>query len=347
MRATKLRHAPTEGARCTGPPDDSARVPSGTSRPKPMRPAGRRSPVQVHRDPSRRSSTMRTDRPSRRGSVLVAAIGGLAARRRRLFSSGGASTAPSAAAVASTAPSRRGRRPRPAARPTPSPSRPAPLGAFLTGEDGKTLYIFTPDSANKSTCTDACAPDVAAVHRRVERHAQGRRRRDRNADDLRPAGRHDAGRRSTASRCTTSPATPRPATRPARASAASGSSPRRPARLPSPAASAADVGRCEPSNGASHRGPFAGHAGRSARPASARPGSRGCPPGVPSFADGLYDPERPPLGLRRRCTAASTSNVPAAAGPARGHDLLVDERLAGRRRGSRPGTSPRRRRRCR
>jgi predicted lipoprotein with Yx(FWY)xxD motif len=33
----------------------------------------------------------------------------------------------------------------------------AKLGAFLTGEDGKTLYIFTPDSANTSTCVDACA----------------------------------------------------------------------------------------------------------------------------------------------------------------------------------------------
>ena len=28
MRATKLRHAPTEGARCTGPADDSKRAPT-------------------------------------------------------------------------------------------------------------------------------------------------------------------------------------------------------------------------------------------------------------------------------------------------------------------------------
>jgi predicted lipoprotein with Yx(FWY)xxD motif len=33
----------------------------------------------------------------------------------------------------------------------------ATVGAFLTGEDGKTLYIFTPDSANTSACVDACA----------------------------------------------------------------------------------------------------------------------------------------------------------------------------------------------
>jgi len=31
------------------------------------------------------------------------------------------------------------------------------VGAYLTGENGMTLYIFTPDSADKSTCTDACA----------------------------------------------------------------------------------------------------------------------------------------------------------------------------------------------
>jgi predicted lipoprotein with Yx(FWY)xxD motif len=30
-------------------------------------------------------------------------------------------------------------------------------GSFLTGEDGKTLYVFTADSANTSTCADACA----------------------------------------------------------------------------------------------------------------------------------------------------------------------------------------------
>ena len=31
------------------------------------------------------------------------------------------------------------------------------LGAFLTGEDGKTLYILTKDSAGTSTCTGGCA----------------------------------------------------------------------------------------------------------------------------------------------------------------------------------------------
>jgi predicted lipoprotein with Yx(FWY)xxD motif len=32
-----------------------------------------------------------------------------------------------------------------------------PMGSFITGEDGKTLYVFMADSANKSACADACA----------------------------------------------------------------------------------------------------------------------------------------------------------------------------------------------
>jgi predicted lipoprotein with Yx(FWY)xxD motif len=31
------------------------------------------------------------------------------------------------------------------------------VGKFLTGEDGKTLYVFTSDSANSSVCADDCA----------------------------------------------------------------------------------------------------------------------------------------------------------------------------------------------
>jgi predicted lipoprotein with Yx(FWY)xxD motif len=30
-------------------------------------------------------------------------------------------------------------------------------GQFLTGEDGKTLYLFTPDTTSASNCTDKCA----------------------------------------------------------------------------------------------------------------------------------------------------------------------------------------------
>jgi predicted lipoprotein with Yx(FWY)xxD motif len=88
----------------------------------------------------------------------LAAIGGVI-----LFvaacSSTGASTAPSAAAVPSSAPS---------AAPSAAGSGGAGetytvaaangnVGAYITGEDGKTLYVFTADSANKTTCTDTCA----------------------------------------------------------------------------------------------------------------------------------------------------------------------------------------------
>jgi predicted lipoprotein with Yx(FWY)xxD motif len=31
------------------------------------------------------------------------------------------------------------------------------VGAYLTGDDGRTLYTFKPDSANTSACTGACA----------------------------------------------------------------------------------------------------------------------------------------------------------------------------------------------
>jgi len=33
----------------------------------------------------------------------------------------------------------------------------AKYGAILVGEEGKAVYLFTPDSANTSTCKDACA----------------------------------------------------------------------------------------------------------------------------------------------------------------------------------------------
>ena len=91
-------------------------------------------------------------------------ISGLAAIAGALLfvaacSSTGASTAPSAAAVPSSAPS---------AAPSAAGSGAAAgaiavamangtVGAYLTGPDGKTLYVFTADSANTSTCTGTCA----------------------------------------------------------------------------------------------------------------------------------------------------------------------------------------------
>jgi len=95
-------------------------------------------------------------RPTRTGAVIraVAAIGGVLLLVSACSSSG-ASTAPSAPAAASTAPS--------AAASSGGGGTytvavaNGTVGAYLTGEDGKTLYIFTPDSANTTTCTDTCA----------------------------------------------------------------------------------------------------------------------------------------------------------------------------------------------
>jgi predicted lipoprotein with Yx(FWY)xxD motif len=98
-----------------------------------------------------------TVRPTRIG--FLTAIGGLALVLAACSSSG-SSSAPSAAA--------------PSAAPTTAASAAAsavaggggaltlatgtgPVGTYLTGVDGKTLYIFTKDSANKSVCVDACA----------------------------------------------------------------------------------------------------------------------------------------------------------------------------------------------
>ena len=91
---------------------------------------------------------------------FLAALGGLALVLAACSSSGG-STAPSAPAP-TAAPS--------VAAPSAAASTAAgggeeyvvavaegPVGKFLTGEDGKTLYIFTPDSKDTTTCVDACA----------------------------------------------------------------------------------------------------------------------------------------------------------------------------------------------
>ena len=88
----------------------------------------------------------------------IAAIGGVLLLVAAC-SSAGASTAPSAATVPSSAPS---------AAPSAAGSGGAgaaiaiamatgTVGDYLTGADGKTLYVFTADSANTSTCTGTCA----------------------------------------------------------------------------------------------------------------------------------------------------------------------------------------------
>ena len=74
-------------------------------------------------------------------------------------SSSGASTAPSAPAAAASAPAAAasgGGETYTVAVVT------GPVGSYLTGEDGKTLYVFTPDSANTSTCTGTCAQNWPA-----------------------------------------------------------------------------------------------------------------------------------------------------------------------------------------
>jgi predicted lipoprotein with Yx(FWY)xxD motif len=99
-----------------------------------------------------------------RASGLVAALLVVAA----CSSGGGASTAPTAAATeaappttaASSAPSE-------AASAEPSAAAGGALtltvatsataGKYLAGADGKTLYVFSPDTPNKSACSGSCA----------------------------------------------------------------------------------------------------------------------------------------------------------------------------------------------
>ncbi len=126
-----------------------------------------------------------TNRSSRIG--FLTAIGGLALVLAACSSSG-ASTAPSAAAPSAAAPS--------AAAPSAAAAggetytvavATGAVGSFLTGEDGKTLYIFTPDSTNTDRVRRQVRRQLAAVHHLERRHAQARHGRDRHAGDLRAA----------------------------------------------------------------------------------------------------------------------------------------------------------------
>jgi predicted lipoprotein with Yx(FWY)xxD motif len=98
----------------------------------------------------------RTFSPARLGTLLAAAALLLAACN----SSGGATSAPTTAAT------------QPAATSTATEGAGASQGAqayevdlatsakygkYVTGEDGKTLYLFTPDTTTKSNCTGDCA----------------------------------------------------------------------------------------------------------------------------------------------------------------------------------------------
>ena len=85
----------------------------------------------------------------------LAALGGVA-----LFvaacSSSGASTAPSLAAATTTPTSAATSGASGSDVPTVAVAT-GTVGTFLTGADGKTLYTFAADSANKTACVDACA----------------------------------------------------------------------------------------------------------------------------------------------------------------------------------------------
>jgi predicted lipoprotein with Yx(FWY)xxD motif len=72
-------------------------------------------------------------------------------------SSTGASTAPSAAAPSAAAPSAASSAAAEGGETYTVEAATGALGTYLTGEDGKTLYIFTPDGNDSSTCVDACA----------------------------------------------------------------------------------------------------------------------------------------------------------------------------------------------
>ena len=113
------------------------------------------------------------------------------ARRRRLHRAAVAGT-PQATTTATPASKPPPRRPA-AAGATAIGVGNGAVGAFLTGADGMTLYIFKKDSPGR-------APARATARRTGRRsssprRAPGRRRRrDRGADDVRPRRRLDAGR---------------------------------------------------------------------------------------------------------------------------------------------------------
>jgi len=86
--------------------------------------------------------------------ITLLAAGGVLALVAAACSSSGSSPSASAAAVAPSAASSAA-----AAGGTVYEVKVATgaMGSYITGEDGKTLYVFTADSPNKSTCTGTCA----------------------------------------------------------------------------------------------------------------------------------------------------------------------------------------------
>ena len=93
----------------------------------------------------------------RRAAVTMIAVIALLLAACSSAGSGGTSTAPSSApstapsTVPSTAPASQG-----ATGAVTIQLASSPLGQIMTDQDGNTIYVFTNDSANTSSCTDTC-----------------------------------------------------------------------------------------------------------------------------------------------------------------------------------------------
>ncbi len=127
-----------------------------------------------------------TTRPFR--IQFLTAVGGIALVLAACSSSA-ATTAPSVAAPSVAAPSTAASAAAGGAVTLATAS--GAVGTYLTGADGKTLYVFTPDSADKTACVDACAtkwPPLVIVGDAPAAPD----RRDRSSDHVRAAGRLDA-----------------------------------------------------------------------------------------------------------------------------------------------------------
>ena len=92
----------------------------------------------------------------RRGVLAVAAAAAVAVSACG-SPGGGATTAPATVAPATAAPSTAASGAPAAAGVTLALADDATLGSFVTGANGLTLYIFTPDTPTSSACVDQCA----------------------------------------------------------------------------------------------------------------------------------------------------------------------------------------------
>jgi predicted lipoprotein with Yx(FWY)xxD motif len=87
----------------------------------------------------------------------IAAIGGVLLIVSACSSAGSSPSASTAAVVPSNAPSSTAPSAAGGGGTTVVAVATGDVGTFLTGVDGKTLYTFAADSANKTACVDACA----------------------------------------------------------------------------------------------------------------------------------------------------------------------------------------------